>query len=141
MEYESEFAKSFMSRTIEIAKDYKGPHDATLLINCLLGLLIVPKEVLMEGVPEVPFENWGIHPSSVKNFGKCDYGYEHKPSLRQLVRRLRNSVAHFKIEPIHINKEVTGFKFQDRNGFNAQITLEELHDFVIKLAEHLRDTA
>lgn len=47
MQYEPDFAKSFMRRTLEIARDYKGPHDATLLINCMLGLLVVPKEALL----------------------------------------------------------------------------------------------
>ena len=77
MEYEPEFIRSFMKRTLAIARDYGGPFDATLLINCLLGLLIVPKETLIEKVPQEPFERlseWGISPTSIRSIGKCEYG-------------------------------------------------------------------
>lgn len=144
MEYEPDFVRSFMSRTLEIATEYSGPYDATLLFNCLLGLLIVPKEVLINQIPDHSFElisGWGINLSSIKNFGKCDLGHEHELSLRQLVRRLRNSVAHFKIDPIHENGEVIGFKFQDRNGFHAELSLQELQQFVVALSRHIRNTA
>lgn len=140
MEYEPEFAKSFMRRTLEITQSYEGPYDATLLINCLLGLLIIPKESLISLVPQEKFEEiskWGINPSSIKEFGKCEYGHKHEPNLRQLVRKLRNAVAHFKIAPIHKNKEVVGFKFTDRDEFRAEISLQEIHDFVTRLARHL----
>jgi len=35
MECESQFAKNFMSRTLEIVKDYDGNYNADLLINKL----------------------------------------------------------------------------------------------------------
>ncbi|MCY1361158.1 HEPN [compost metagenome] len=129
-----------MSRTLEIVESYDGVYDATLLVNCLLGLIIVPKESLIDSIPEEPFEkisNWGINPASIKEFGNCDHGHEQKPNLRQLVRRLRNAVAHFKIDPVHKMTEVVGFRFKDRNGFKAEITLKEMHDFSIRLAKHL----
>lgn len=144
MEYEPDFVKSFMSRTLEIATEYSGTHDATLLVNCLLGLLIVPKEILINQIPDYPFKlisNWGINWRSIKNFGKCDLGHEHELNLRQLVKRLRNSVAHFKIDPTHKNGEVSGFKFKDRNGFHAELSLEELQQFVIALSRHISNTA
>lgn len=63
MEYESYFIKDFMRRTLKIVRDYEGPYDATLLVNCLLGLLIVSKESLIASIPDTPFEDlavWGI---------------------------------------------------------------------------------
>jgi hypothetical protein len=144
VEYEPDFAKSFMHRTLEIARGYSGPYDATLLINCLLGLLIVPKETLIEKVPATPFDSladWGIQPSSIKRPGKCEYGHEHAPNLRQLVRRMRNSVAHFRIEPYPKRGEVQGFTFRDRNGFYAVLSLSELQQFVVKLSGHLEGAA
>lgn len=76
MEYDAEFAPSFMGRTLALATDYEGPLDATLLINCLLGLLIVPNEKLLIGkIPMADFESiadWGISPISIKSLGKCD---------------------------------------------------------------------
>lgn len=141
MEYKIDFDRSFMSRTLSIIEDYEGPNDATLIVNCLLGLLIVPKEkLLFSKIPDTAYESlidWGIQPKSIKSFGKCEYGHSHKPNLNQLVRRLRNSVAHFRISPIHENLKVTGFQFKDRNGFQADISLDELKTLVKKLAAHL----
>lgn len=144
MEYEPDFARSFMQRTLEIARNYSGPHDATLLINCLLGLLIVPRETLIDKVPIAPFESlaeWGIQTTSIKSPGKCEYGHEHSPNLRQLVRRMRNSVAHFRIEPYPRQGKVRGFTFRDKNGFHAELSLNELQQFVMKLSSHLESAA
>lgn len=145
MEYDAEFARSFMERTLTLATDYEGPLDATLLINCLLGLLIVPNEKLLIGkIPMADFESiadWGISPKSIKSFGKCDQGHEHQPTLKQLVRRLRNAVAHFRIDPVHQDGKVTAFSFRDRNGFHAVVPLEELKEFVVRLSKHLHENA
>jgi hypothetical protein len=144
VEYEPDFARSFMRRTLDIAKTYEGPYDATLLINCMIGLLIVPKEALIAKIPTAPFESlveWGIRPGSIRSAGKCSYGYEHVPNLRQLVQRMRNAVAHFQVEPFPAKGEVQGFTFRDRNGFDARISLPELHELVVKLAAHLEQAA
>ena len=144
MEYEPDFARSFMRRTLELVTGYEGPHDATLLVNCLLGLLIVPKEELIEKIPSIEFDgiaDWGIRPGSIKKFGKCEFGHEHRPNLRQLVRRLRNSVAHFRIQPQHVAGQVAGYSFRDQNGFHAEVSLTEIKDFVSKLAAHLEKQA
>lgn len=140
MEYQPDFSKSFMRRTLEIATNYSGPNDATLLINCLLGLLVVPKETLIEKVPATPFESlaeWGISPNAIKSPGNCDYGHEHWPNLRQFLRRMRNAVAHFKVEPFPNSGNVEGFTFKDKNGFHARISLGELRVFVTKLAAYM----
>ena len=63
MEYSNQFELDFMKRTLEIVKDYQGERDATLLINCLLGLLVVPKETLFNKIPKDPItalKNWGF---------------------------------------------------------------------------------
>jgi hypothetical protein len=141
MEYDHDFARSFMERTLSIANTYSGPNDATLLMNCLLGLLIVPKEALLDKVPTSNFESlaeWGIQPSSIKRFGRCEFGDEHRPNLRQLVRRLRNAVAHFNIEPLHEKGAVKGFAFRDRNGFHALVSLSEMHTLCLSYRSTLR---
>lgn len=144
MEYDPDFARSFMRRTLEITRDYGGPYDATLLLNCLLGLLIVPKEGLLERIPAAPYEElegWGIRLTSILSPGRCEFGHDHMPDLRQLVRRMRNAVAHFRIDPRVEAGVVQGFVFRDRNGFHAKISLQELRDFVVKLSAHLEGVA
>lgn len=141
MDYEEKFELDFMSRSREIIEQYQGPYDATLLINCMLGLLVVPKETLFNDIPTIPFESltgWGIQPRSIMSIGKCNYGHEHLPNLRQLVLRMRNAVSHFRIKPFSLNGNVQGFEFSDLNGFKAKLELSELREFIIKLSEYLK---
>lgn len=144
MYYDQDFARSFMKRTLAIADDYQGQYDGTLLINCLLGLLVIPHETLHDKIPSAPLSSlidWGISPESIKSFGKCEYGHEHEPNLRQIVRRMRNAVSHFKVIPLQRHKEVIGYSFKDRNGFHAEVSLSELKLFVKTLAMHLNAQA
>jgi hypothetical protein len=57
-----DFERDFMRRTLELVREYQGPYDATFLLNCLLGLLIVPAERSLDEIPEDRVEslpNWG----------------------------------------------------------------------------------
>jgi hypothetical protein len=140
MNYKPKFELDFMSRSRKIIEEYQGPYDATLLINCMLGLLVVPKETLFSDIPLIPFESltdWGIKPGSILEMGKCNDRHEHLPNLRQLVLRMRNAVAHFRIKPFPMKGQVQGFEFSDSNGFKVKLELPELREFIIKLSEYL----
>lgn len=140
-----DFEGEFMRRTLEVIKDYKGPRDATLLVNCLLGLLIVPKEKSFKKVPADPLSDlkkWGINPDSIECFNECECGDREGKTLRDVVHRLRNAVAHFNIKPIQDDSregpdQVVGFEFSDRNGFRGRFLLDEMKEFVTRLANHL----
>lgn len=145
MEYDANcFKHEFIRRTLTLVEEYekyKGEYDATLLVNCLLGLLILPKETWYQKIPDVAFQdlsNWGIEPDSLMS-GERQYGYEHRPNLKQLVKKLRNAVAHFDVKPINGDGKVDGFSFTDRDGFCAKLSLEEIKTFVTRLANHLEE--
>jgi hypothetical protein len=142
MSFNSDFDRAFMERSLELVKNYKGPYDATILLNCLLGLLIVPKEQCLQAIPTAPIDElkeWGISPTAIINKG--NYGSEdNNPSnLRGLVWRLRNAIAHFRFEPIPDRGEVKAFRFNDRSGFEAEIPLDELRELVERLAKRLKE--
>jgi hypothetical protein len=67
--YNSDFQKDFIERSLLLVKEYKGPHDATILLNCLLGLIIVPDAKCFEAIPSDPLEDfpskWGIPISTI----------------------------------------------------------------------------
>ncbi|MHC4965560.1 MAG: HEPN family nuclease [Planctomycetota bacterium] len=42
-----DFVDSYMRRTLKLIHGYKGPHQATNLINSLLGLLVVPGDAFV----------------------------------------------------------------------------------------------
>ena len=54
MSYNSDFERAFIERSLTLVQEYRGPFDATLLLNCLLGLLVVPKESCLAAIPQVP---------------------------------------------------------------------------------------
>lgn len=140
MEYAKEFERDFMRRTLEVVRSYSGPYEATNLLNCLLGLLIVPKESSLEKIPEdslSELSHWGISQTSIKSFGRKKNGELLPQTLRQLVWGLRNAVAHFRFTPCHKDGRCTGFEFTDNSGFHAAIDLVEMRTFVEKLAEYL----
>lgn len=141
MEFSDKFEKDFMLRTLEIVQSYKGEYDATLILNCLLGLLVVPRETSFEKIPEDNIDNiakWGIKRNSIRKIGKPTNVMEKPDTLRGLVYNLRNSVSHFQFRPIHKNYVVEGFSFKTRTGFFAVISLEELNIFVEKLSHYLK---
>ena len=136
MSYVGPFEREFMKRTLEIVRQYHGDFNATLLLNCLLGLLIVPKEICLNAIPEDPVSElprWGISPQSIRSFGRRP----NSDSLRGLVHSLRNAVAHFRFDPDPPRGEVKGFRFHDNNGFDATINLAEMREFVERLSEHI----
>ena len=140
MSYLDDFEHSFMQHTLQIVRQYQGEYDATLLINCLLGLLVVPKEKFLEAVPEEPLsklKKWGIDPKSIECTGRSHDGNLRPDTLRGLVINLRHAVAHCLLEPVSENNEVHSFRFSNGSGMRAVIKLKQLRVFVERLAEYL----
>jgi len=79
----------------DIQNSGKEVYEVTQLINSMLGLLIFPKENYFRSIPrktteELLSEGWSI-PKVVGNFPQVR-------DLRELIRYLRNAIAHFNIE-------------------------------------------
>lgn len=140
MSYLSDFERSFSEHTLNLVRGYDGPLDATLIVNCLLGLLIVPKETVLEAIPESPLSelpNWGIAESCIKSVGRPTKKNPRPDTLRGLVANLRHSVAHFRIKPVPANGEVHSFEYKNDVGLHAVIPISEMRAFVSRLSEHL----
>lgn len=136
----------FIKRTRTIVKEYKGKDDVTLLLNCFIGLLIIPKEKLYDKLPQTDMnlEDWGIN---VNDITFIEGG---KINVQQVARRMRNSITHnnFTIKPESkdSNAEIESIKFEDyivekKNGketrrktFEANITIEDLKKFTKKFS-------
>lgn len=140
MSYLNDFEHSFVDHTLKVLQSYDGKYNATILVNCLLGLLVVPKESFLEAIPEDPLTElarWGIEPSSIRNPGRPTKTNPHPATLRGLVVNLRHAVAHFSIEPVPASSDVHSFKYTNDSGLEAVVTLKEMRVFVKALAEHL----
>lgn len=140
MKYEDEFERDFMRRTLQLVETYRGPHDATLLLNSLLGLLLIPKERYLDRIPADPVADlpkWGIRPSSILAFPAPTKANPEPETIRGVVHSLRNAVAHSRFKPIHHNRVVDGFEYSDKSGFSAVIQVDEMREFVSRLATYL----
>lgn len=110
-EYCKPIAKSFVCRTNKLIQEYNGRYDATLLLNCLLGLLVVPfekyntycKDAERTSVIRAMFDQ-------LQADGKYDnYGYDYDDF--GILRCLRNAIAHFHVEANSDRGVITGFSF------------------------------
>ena len=140
MSYLSDFERSFSEHTLKLVKGYDGPFDATLLVNCLLGLLVVPKETVLQAIPESPLSElprWGINEASIRSPGRPTKNNPHPETLRGLVANLRHSVAHFRVKPVPATGDVHSFEYTNDVGLHAVVPLSEMRSFVEKLSEHL----
>ena len=146
----SQFDYAFTRRTLELVNQSSaGPYDVTILINCLLGLLIVPKESVFAALPEVPvsgLRSWGISRKSIRRFRPGPPGRNGRggrnghapgPTLRQLIEKLRRAVARGTLKPRIANNRFVGLELRDGQGFHVVLTTLELKRFVRKLAQYL----
>lgn len=132
----------FAKRTLKIIEQYDhakqlGPEnfEVTLLVNCFVGLLILPHERRINLIPDVGLDElakWSIDPTFIKDWGRMKKG--ERKTLRQLVRRLRNSVAHFQIEAEGTAQDIERLKFSDQNGFRATIPVTNVKAFLKQFA-------
>lgn len=93
----------FIERTLNLIEQYENvlndfpfaeQYNYTLLINCLTGLIVMPKERSINAIPN----------ESLSLEMRNDMGLIHTiidprcKTLRSLIKKLRNCVAHFTIE-------------------------------------------
>ena len=146
MEYK-QFERDFIKRTLKIIEQYncvvekgvlpENKFEVTLLINCLLGLLILPNQLhntLIKTISIEDFKEWGFQPEFIKNRGNRP---EDMYIPHEIIRHMRNSVAHMKVRVCGDGIEIKTIEFKDRNGFRAVIPVTCLRTFIVKLAESL----
>jgi hypothetical protein len=131
-------AKDFVSRTLHILDNYDGPYGVTLLVNCLLGLIVLPRERGYKHISEkngIHFSDLGIKESDIICWGKIS---EQEKSATRFLRSMRNAVAHIKIESITSEGEIESLHFHDESGFEAVFTIETVKQMVRQLADYIR---
>jgi hypothetical protein len=143
MEYNlQQFERDFMNRTSANLARYTGKHDSTMLLNCMVGLLIVPRERLLRLLPDEPSwnpEDWGIRREAIVCVERGKGSDPADRSIRWFVIKLRNAVAHFHILPVHEAGCVKGFEFWDKSGFRALLSLPSLRQFLERLLQWLEE--
>ena len=142
----------FIERTIRLIGQYYDVLDNypfeeqfnyTLTINCLLGLIVMPKERVVSYIPNPRLT------SDFRNeigLQKTEFG-EHVNSLRGLIQALRHSVAHFDITVISDDSgnRIDWLEFRDSQdgerlvaNFRAEELLPFLRYYANCLLENMR---
>lgn len=130
-----------LSQYKEMSKDipFKDQFNYTLLINCLLGLIVMPKEKSITFIPNDRL-------TSVKKLKmglKSSYISPDIKRLRDLIIALRHSIAHFDIEVISNSEEflVDEIVFKDSQASETKEIVRfksnELFGFVTYYSELL----
>jgi len=146
------FDVDFIKRSREIIEQYDkyvlpnvaaaSQYEVTLLINCLLGLLILPKERKRHKIPDLPIAglpDWGIRTDYITKPGKDCVGRPRTAeylTVLELVTDLRHSVAHILFKPLGDGKDITHLEFHtDRSKVKLNVPVTDFRVFVKKLAD------
>lgn len=134
-----DFEIDFVSRTIQLIEQYnelirekpfEEQFNYTLTLNCLLGLIVMPKERVITYIPA----------SRLTTELKIEMGLAEsilpgpQTTLRQLINRMRHSVAHFDIEIISHDErrlvDFIAFKDTENRETYAQFKSNEVFSFL-----------
>lgn len=138
MEYakDSEFIKDFISRTKENINRGCHPYEVTQLINSLIGLLVLPKEKYYDGI-----KNEMIDAQLFRKIQSCVINPPTRCSLKYIVRRMRNAIAHFHIEckADADTKEIEKIIFSDFADNDESKSPDFIIELEVSLVKHFVD--
>ncbi|WP_027177116.1 HEPN family nuclease [Desulfovibrio aminophilus] len=107
-------------------------YETTQLINSMLGLLVFPREEFVDRIPQIPFADLaraGWPTPNVRN------RFPQARDLRQLIRYLRNAIAHFNLEFLSDGEhQISGLRvWNTRPGsrvttWDAELSLDDLRN-------------
>ena len=127
----------FIERTMKLIAQYdsilykyefKEQYNYTLLLNCLLGIIVMPKENLFTHIP-----NHRITKELLNEMGLSNSKINSQiTTLRDLIIKMRHSIAHFDLEIISSNDKflVDHILFKDSKIIIAKFNSDELLPFL-----------
>jgi len=134
------FPIDFVNRTRENLEKYSGTYEVTNLINCCLGLIIIPKQQLTnDELPKYVFNNednfFGITKSNIP------FEENSKFDLPNVLRHIRNGIAHGRIEQKTQNGKIVALRIHDKQNENGienfviEFSIEEFKNFAVKISD------
>jgi len=147
----NEFEREFVIRTQALLRAYNGEYKLSHAINCMLGLIILPNEMLEYSHNEI----WNKPIADIEQLNylrlrffepirrKTKDGIEcYRKTFRILLKKVRNGIAHQNISPVNANGLFTGVLI--RNYYSAgkrdmdleiEFDRRELESFALFVAE------
>ncbi len=136
----ADFPKDFLIRTKNNLQSYSGTYEVTNLINSCLGLIIIPKQLLIRNLTAYEFSDndktYGFSKENIK------YEEENNFKLDNVLRHIRNGLSHGCIEQKSVEKEIAGIRIFDRynenspENFSVELSIDELKQFALKLSDN-----
>lgn len=135
----ADFPKDFLIRTKNNLQNYSGTYEVTNLINNCLGLIIIPKQLLIKNLTAYEFSN----NDKTYGFSKQNIKYEHESNFKldNVLRHIRNGLSHGCIEQKSVEEQIAGIRIFDRyndnspENFSVELTIDELKEFALKISE------
>jgi hypothetical protein len=143
----TDYEREFVIRTQALLQNYHGEYRLTNAINCMLGLIILPNEMLTRS--QSP--KWAMPIAQIQelNFlhirrfepirGKRNGSIEYFPkTLEIFLKKVRNGLAHQKIKPINTDGLFTGVEIKNYYGnmldLEVEFSRQELEHFALFVA-------
>jgi hypothetical protein len=146
----NEFETEFVRRTQNLLTDYRGEYKLSNAINCMLGLIIFPNETLEHShnpiwdipIAEIQELNYLqirlFEPVRRKNGDEIEF---FQKTLRVLLKKVRNGLAHQNINPVNENGLFTGVVIKNYYGgsrrnidLEIEFNRDELENFALFIA-------
>lgn len=142
-----DFQVDFVKRSIDILNKYEGEYPFSNLLNCTLGLLILPFEkgnnvvVWNQSISDVEVLK-NIVIAKFEPLGKDKKNNNRTVALPKTLNnflwKMRNGLAHQNVLPINADKkflkvQITN-KFYDKTDLDVTFTREQLRDFALFIA-------
>jgi hypothetical protein len=130
------FEKDFVERTQRILKEYSGKYGVSLLLNCTLGLIVLPYEKIQGNEPKL----WQANIDTMPGQPWTKLQFTSKPrTFGNLLRTIRNGIAHQRIEPVNQGGRISGVIIRNvtqRGKQNLEIKFNEaqLKEFALLVA-------
>ena len=152
MEYKNDY--DFIERSQAILDQYEKIkqdlganefYDVTLLICISLGILCMLYEQYKDKLPtdllpEVEKE-WGILNANIKVCLSSNRKQDDR-SIKNIIRHLRNALAHRHITAKTNNHKIVGLTLEDisakKTSFKAEISIEELRQFILRASNLIK---
>uniref|UniRef100_A0A7V3KNL1 pEK499-p136 HEPN domain-containing protein n=1 Tax=candidate division WOR-3 bacterium TaxID=2052148 RepID=A0A7V3KNL1_UNCW3 len=119
------FELEFVQRTKETLQNYQGEYKLSNAINCTLGLIILPNEIinniqdpfwdtLISDIEQLAFLQINqFEPIHRITNGNIEY---YPKTLKILLKKIRNGLAHQNIEPVNNNGFFSGVIIRNYYG-------------------------
>lgn len=119
-------------RIIEETTSKQGSYEVTQLINSFVGLLILPKEKIFDGIDDSYVSDETLN--QLKKYICCS---KEEKNLKNIIRHLRNGVAHFNMK-FSGSGRIEEIEIKDRENFKATFDIKFLKSFILEFAENVK---